>query len=102
VDDFPRLSANQVRIRGWSANITGRGTPITVVAFVDGKNARQVQTNGPRPDVRDRFELPAEAALNLAFEGVLFCRPSRRAFIVAVKRDSYTKLTDKDGLLCPP
>jgi hypothetical protein len=76
--------------------------PITVIAFTDGKAVLQTKTNGPRADVSASLKLPDVAALNVAFEGVLSCRPGRPLFVIAVAQESYTKLTQQNALLCPP
>jgi hypothetical protein len=101
VDQLTRLSEKQIRITGWSADSNGNGTPITVIAFTDGKLALQTNTNGPRPDVTDHFKLSNEAALNIGFGGVLDCRASRPLFIIAVAGNRYSKLSNQNTLLCP-
>jgi hypothetical protein len=102
VETVSRLSADQVKIVGWSADSQAEGRPITVIAFTDGKAVLQTKTNGPRANVSDSLKLADAAALNVAFEGVLSCRPGRPLFVVAVTRESYTKLTRQNALLCPP
>jgi hypothetical protein len=102
VETVSRLSADQVKIVGWSADSEGGGMPIAVIAFTDGKAVLQTKTNGPRADISDSLKLANIAALNVVFEGVLSCRPGRPLFVVAVTGNSYTKLTHRNSLLCPP
>jgi hypothetical protein len=102
VETVSRLSADQVKIVGWSADREGDGMPIAVIAFTDGKAVLQTKTNGPRADLSDSLKLADAAALNVAFEGVLSCRPGRPLFVVAITGNSYTKLTHQNALLCPP
>jgi hypothetical protein len=102
VETVSRLSSDQVKIVGWSADSEAEGMPITVIAFTDGKAVLQTKTNGPRADVSASLKLLDVAALNVAFEGVLSCRPGRPLFVIAVARESYTKLTQQNALLCPP
>ena len=40
IDEVKRLNDSQVAISGWAAEIGDSGTPLTVLAFVDGKVAR--------------------------------------------------------------
>jgi hypothetical protein len=82
VETVSRLSADQVKIVGWSADSEGGGVPIAVIAFTDGTTVLQTKTNGPRADVSDSLKLPNVAALNVAFEGVLSCRPGRPLFLL--------------------
>jgi hypothetical protein len=102
VETISRLNADQVKIVGWSADSQAEGLPITVIAFANGKAVLQTKTNGPRADVSESLKLADAAALNVAFEGVLSCRPGRPLFVVAVMRESYAKLTHQNILLCPP
>ena len=102
VETVSRLSADQVKIAGWSADSEGGGMPITVIVFTDGKAVLQTKTNGARADVSASLKLADAAALNVAFDGVLSCRPGRPLFVVAVLRESYAKLTHQNSLLCPP
>jgi hypothetical protein len=102
VETVSRLSADQVKIVGWSADSQADGRPITVIVFTDGKAVLQTKTNGPRADMSDSLKLPDVVALNVAFEGILSCRPGRPLFVVAVTGNSYTKLTNQNSLLCPP
>jgi hypothetical protein len=102
VDAVSRLSADQVKIVGWSADDEGGGMPIAVIAFSDGKSVLQTKTNGPRADVSDSLKLPDVAALDVVFDGVLSCRPGRPLSVIAVAREFYIKLTHQNTLLCPP
>lgn len=101
VDQIVRMNEKQVRIIGWSADSNGNGSPIAVIAFTDGAVALQTNTNGPRSDVAEHYKLSSEAALNVAFGGVLACQAGRRLFVIAVTGNRYRKLTDQNALVCP-
>lgn len=101
IEEVSRLNEKEVKIRGWSTDIRGEDTPITVIAFAEGKNALQTRTRGPRVDVADYLKLPNAAGWDMAFEGSVTCRPGRPLFVVAVTNDSYVELNGESNLLCP-
>lgn len=91
-DNPVRVNEKQVKIVGWSADSSGKGAPITVIVFSEGKAVLRTQTKGPRPDAADSLKLSAAAALNMGFEGVTSCNPGRSLLFIAVTGNSYVKL----------
>jgi hypothetical protein len=63
------------------------------LVFAAGENVRKAYTKGPRPDVADALKLSQDAASNVAFEGLLACKPGQPLFVVAVTQtDLYAAL----------
>lgn|SRR5262245_25771182 len=102
VDTVTRLDSAQVRIDGWAVDLHGENGPIAVVVFADGENVLKAYTKGPRPDVADALKLSQDAASNVAFEGLLACKPGKPLFVVAVTQtDLYAALGHARPLICP-
>ena len=90
-------------VRGWAADLAGQGTPITVLVFVNGRNALGTQTKGPRPDVAQALNLSEAGASNVAFEGALSCIPGEPLLVVAVTPNDFYAALNKAArpLGCP-
>jgi protein-S-isoprenylcysteine O-methyltransferase Ste14 len=94
-----RTDDGRVRVDGWAAEIGGNGEPLTVLVFTEGFLALETKTRGERPDLPQDMKLSAEAARNVAFEGILTCRPRQRLVIVAVTLGNKYALLPT--LICP-
>jgi hypothetical protein len=102
VDVVTRLNSTQVSIQGWALDLHGQTGPIAVMVFADGENVLKAYTKGPRPDVADAFKLLQDAASNVAFEGLVACKPGQPLFVVAVTQtDLYVALGHARALICP-
>jgi hypothetical protein len=102
VDVVTRLNSTQVSIQGWALDLHGENGPIAVLVFADGENVLKAYTKGPRPDVADAFKLSQDDASNVAFEGLVACKPGQPLFVVAMTQtDLYVALGHARPLICP-
>ncbi len=84
VHEIRRIDEDRVNIRGWATDLSGNGSPLTVLGFVDGANVFETKTVGGR---------------NVAFEGTLTCRRGKKLFIAATTLSNRYVLLD--GQFCP-
>jgi len=103
IEEVTRLNNAQVKIKGWAADQLGQDDPIAILVFAEGKNVFQTQTKGTRPDVAAALKLSSAAAANVAFEGLLSCKPGQPLVLVAVTQtDLYAALGHAVApLVCP-
>jgi|SRR6202035_521554 len=88
VDVLTRLSNDQVKIKGWAADLGSDGSPIDVFGFSQGKVLFQAQTYGERPDVIAFFKLApdAPAMRNVIFDVTTSCHAGEKIIIAAFAR----------------
>ena len=100
IDEVKRLDDRQVVISGWAAEIGNSATPLTVLAFVDGKVALAMRTSGRHPDVVSVLGASdAPEAANISFQGAAPCAHGQKLIIIAVTDgNSYGYFGTRD---CP-
>ena len=85
IDGVKRLNDSQVAIAGWAAEIGNSSTPLTVLAFVDGKVALAMRTSGRHPDVVSVLGASdAPNAANVSFQGTARCAHGQMLIVIAV------------------
>jgi protein-S-isoprenylcysteine O-methyltransferase Ste14 len=99
VEEIRRRDDGRVNFRGWAAEIGGDGSPLTILAFIDGAKVFEAKTKGELPNVTQVLNLSAAAARNVTFEDTLACRRGKRLIIVATTVGNGYALFDR--LLCP-
>jgi hypothetical protein len=99
VEEIRRMDDGRVNFRGWAAEIGGNGSPLTILAFIDGVKVFETKTKGERPNVTQALNLSAAAARNVVFEDTLACRRGKRLIVVATTVGNGYILFDR--LLCP-
>jgi hypothetical protein len=92
IDEIRRLPEGQVRIVGWAVNLSGDGSPLTLVAFTGGRGTLLGKTDGPREDVTKALGLSATAAKHVKIETLVQCERGEVVGVVAI---------DKDGAYAP-
>jgi hypothetical protein len=100
IDEVKRLNDSQVAIAGWAAEIGNSSTPLTVLAFVDGKVALAMRTSGRHPDVVSVLGASdAPEAANVSFQGTARCAHGQKLIVIAVTDgNSYGHFGARD---CP-
>ena len=100
IDGVKRLNDSQVAIAGWAAEIGNSSTPLTVLAFVDGKVALAMRTSGRHPDVVSVLGASdAPEAANVSFQGTARCAHGQKLIVIAVTDgNSYGHFGARD---CP-
>ena len=88
IDAINRLPDGQVRIVGWAVNLSGDGTPLTLIAFTGGRGTLLGKTDGPREDVTKALGLSAKAAKNVQIAGLVQCERGEVVVVVAIDKDS--------------
>jgi len=88
IDAINRLPDGQVRIVGWAVNLSGDGTPLTLIAFTGGRGTLLGKTDGPREDVTKALGLSAKAAKNVQIAGLVQCERGEVIVVVAIDKDS--------------
>lgn len=86
IDEITRLDDDHVTLKGWAAEISGSGSPLAVMVFVDGRNTLTMETDGRRPDIAETLGLSDAASANMAFQGKLTCSRGHKLIVVAVAR----------------
>jgi hypothetical protein len=90
IDEITRLDNDHVALKGWAADISDSGSPLAVMAFVDGRNTLTMETAGGRPDVASALGLSDAASANILFQGDLACSRGQKLIVVAVApSDAY-------------
>jgi hypothetical protein len=85
IDEMKRLDPDRVSVRGWVAERSNGGAPITVIVFAGGQHKATMQTRGRHADVVQGLGLSdAASATNASFDGVLACSPRQKLMVVAV------------------
>lgn len=97
VDKLSLLPGRSIRLQGWVLDLSGDGSPVSIVVFARGKSLPIVQSSGQRPDVRRSFKLTNQQSANLAFavsSGTpTGCLPIKSLMVVAItKNDEYFQL----------
>jgi hypothetical protein len=99
IDEITRLDTDRVTLKGWAADISGKGAPLAVMAFVDGRNTLTTDTTGGRPEIASELGLSSAASANIAFQANLVCSRGQRLIVVVVApRDVYGHFGTR---LCP-
>ena len=100
IDEVKRLNDSQVAIAGWAAEIGNSSTPLTVLAFVDGKAVLAMRTSGRHPDVVSVLGASdAPEAANVSFQGTARCAHGQKLIVIAVTDgNSYGHFGARD---CP-
>ena len=84
IDALTRRDNDQVTMKGWAAEISGSGSPLAVMVFVDGRNKLTIETSGGRPDITAALGLSDAASANISFQGNLTCSRGQKLIVVAV------------------
>jgi len=84
IDQISRLDNDHVTLKGWAADVSGTGTPLAVMVFVDGRNTLTMESAGRRPEVADALGLSDAASANMSFQGNLTCSRGQKLIVVAV------------------
>lgn len=87
IDTMTRVDNTQIILKGWTAEIGGSNEPLTVMAFVDGRNSLMVETSGGRRQIASALGLSDAAAADISFEGRLKCGKGQKLIVVAVARN---------------
>jgi hypothetical protein len=99
IDEITRLDIDHVTLKGWAADISGNGTPLAVMVFVDGRNTLTMDATGGRPEIANELGLSGAASANISFQANLVCSRGQRLIVVAVApRDVYGHFGAR---LCP-
>jgi hypothetical protein len=99
IEEIKRVDNGRVMIKGWVADASAAGSPITLVAFVGGHHVLTTVTNGARIDLARIFGLPDAGAANISFQGALACGAGEKIVVVAVTSDrTYSQFR---SLVCP-
>ena len=88
IDEIGRLPDRQVRIAGWAVNLSGDGTPLTLIAFTGGRGTLLGKTDGPREDVTKALGLSARTARHVQIAGLVQCERGEVIVVVAIDKDS--------------
>jgi hypothetical protein len=98
IERIARQDDGRVLIKGWVADIAAKGTPLTVLAFTDGKNVWTTTAGGPRQDLWHALGL-SDAVTNPSFQGSLPCGHGRALIVIAVAPgNTYSQFA---SLTCP-
>jgi hypothetical protein len=105
VDGVVRIGDGKITANGWAADVTSNGSPITLNAYVKGRNVATFWTNGPRPDItallKANPKANANAAKNTRFEVSFSCIAGDKFFVVATTlTKNYLLLEPRPGI-CP-
>jgi hypothetical protein len=85
IDEVKRLNDREVAISGWAAEIGNSSTPLTVLAFVDGKVVFAMRTSGRHRDVVSVLGASdAPEAANVSFQGTAPCARGQQLIVIAV------------------
>src|SRR5262245_52831819 len=88
IDEIRRLPDDQVRIVGWAVNLSGDGTPLTLIAFKGGRGTLLGKTDGPREDVTKALGLSARAARHVQIAVSVQCERGEVVVVVAIDKDN--------------
>jgi hypothetical protein len=73
---------------GWAVENTNQAAqnrvPLTILVFVEGKNAFQTETKGNQPDIAKAFNYSEASSKNMAFTGTFSCSSGANVTVVAV------------------
>ena len=105
VDTVVRIDTRHVKANGWAADFSGDGSPITLMAFVDGRNIATFRTEGARADITALIKANPNAnpnaAKNTPFATSFSCAAGDKLFVVAATvTKSYLLLTPQP-IVCP-
>ena len=90
IEEIVRRDGEHVALKGWVADAAGRDPSLAVMAFVDGRSQRTVQTRGGRPDVTAALGLHELASADMSFALDLTCNTGHALILVAVAQsDRY-------------
>jgi hypothetical protein len=84
IEELTRLDDDHVTLKGWATDVSGGGSPLTVMVFVDGRNTLTMETAGRRPQIGEALGLSDAAAANVSFQGNLTCSRGQKLIVVAV------------------
>jgi uncharacterized protein DUF4339 len=87
LDAVTRLNEREVTAAGWLADPGGDATPLTIIAFVDGKSVAIGKTSGERPDIDAAFGLTSGTQKNVAFKVTFNCTAGLMPIIVGIGPD---------------
>jgi hypothetical protein len=88
IDAVKRINDREVTIAGWVADLQGDGTPLSVLAFVDGAMVGAARTDGERSDVTTAMGLAFGAEKNVSFQITFACRSGEQPIVVGVGVDA--------------
>ena len=92
IDEIRRLPDDHVRIGGWAVNLSGDGTPLTLIVFTGGRGTLLGKTDGPREDVTKALALSARTARHVQIAALVQCERGEVVVVVAI---------DKNGVYAP-
>jgi hypothetical protein len=99
IDELTRIDRDQAMLRGWAVEIGDSTQPLTVMAFVDGRNRLTTETSGKRSQAIASLGLSDTLAAKVSFEGRLRCSKGQKLIVVAVAHsDVYGHFGSR---LCP-
>jgi hypothetical protein len=87
LDAVTRVNEREVTAAGWLADPGGDATPLTIIAFVDGKSVAIGKTSGERQDVTAAFGLTNGTQKNIAFGVTFNCTAGLMPIIVGIGPD---------------
>jgi hypothetical protein len=99
LDRVSRRQDGRAELDGWAANPANDGTPIVLVAFINGKGVMIGNTLGAREDVTRALRLPEAAARHVVVHHALDCPAVQQFMLVAIdQKGGYFAL---DPRYCP-
>ena len=105
VDTVARIDSGNVRANGWAVDLSGDGTPISLSAFVNGRNMATFRTDGQRPDitagVKANPKANPDAAKNTQFDRSFSCAAGDKLSIVATSATKSYLLLPPQPAVCP-
>ena len=87
LDAVTRVNEREVTAAGWLADPGGDATPLTIIAFVDGKSVAIGKTSGERQDVTAASGLTNGTQKNIAFGVTFNCTAGLMPIIVGIGPD---------------
>jgi hypothetical protein len=87
IDEMSRLPDDHVPIMGWAVNLSGDGTPLTLIAFAGGRGTLLGKTDGPREDVTKALGLSATVARHVKIAALVQCERGEVVGVVVIGKD---------------